>query len=191
MSIRGLPTSTLWWGRLGRSRAARACYQLSRRWRWEPIFLSSRNEERRIWSIFERRVTTKWGKLAPAPGGCGANRSILRCRPRLWARHSLRTPPPTPSTNCGRWGPRSRLDRFSSATPPAGKLIAGSRQPSAPHSRRCAHGEFQAGSGETRNESVHRVTACCAIEKLLPAKRSRKCILFLLTIHNRLVMGCA
>jgi hypothetical protein len=26
----------------------------------------SQFEERRIWSIFERRVTTKWGKLAPA-----------------------------------------------------------------------------------------------------------------------------
>ena len=44
---------------------SRACYSLSHGRRWEPIFLSSRSEERRIWSIFERRVTTKWGKLAP------------------------------------------------------------------------------------------------------------------------------
>ena len=44
----------------------RVCYQLSHGRRWEPILLSSRNEERRVWSIFERRVTTKWGKLTPA-----------------------------------------------------------------------------------------------------------------------------
>jgi hypothetical protein len=44
--------------------------------------------------------------------GCGENRAILRCHPRLGARHSLLTPP--------------RLTRFSSATPPARKLIAGS-----------------------------------------------------------------
>ena len=33
------------------------------------------------------------GKIGPDPQGCGENRAILRCRPRLWTRHSLRTPP--------------------------------------------------------------------------------------------------
>jgi hypothetical protein len=53
------------------------------------------------------------GKMCPSPPGCRANRSILRCHPRRWIRHSLRIPP--------------RLDRFSSATPPARRLITGSR----------------------------------------------------------------
>ena len=48
------------------------------------------------------------GKIGPSPSGCGANRAILRCHPRLWTRHSLRIP--------------SRLARFSSATPPPGKV---------------------------------------------------------------------
>ena len=30
---------------------------------------------------------------APGTLGCGANGAILRCPPRLWARHSLRIPP--------------------------------------------------------------------------------------------------
>ena len=34
--------------------------------RWEPVFLSSRSEERRIPGVCERRATTKWGKWAPA-----------------------------------------------------------------------------------------------------------------------------
>ena len=46
--------------------ALRACYSLSRGRRWEPVFLSSRSEERRRSGIFERRATKKWGKLAPA-----------------------------------------------------------------------------------------------------------------------------
>jgi hypothetical protein len=29
----------------------------------------------------------------PGTLDCGANRSILRCHPRLWSRHSLRIPP--------------------------------------------------------------------------------------------------
>src|SRR5277367_2428946 len=33
------------------------------------------------------------GKIRPLPSGCGENQAILRCRPRLWSRHSLRTPP--------------------------------------------------------------------------------------------------
>jgi hypothetical protein len=48
------------------------------------------------------------GEIGPSPPGCGANRAILRCRPRLWTRHSLRTPP--------------RLARFSSATPVRAKV---------------------------------------------------------------------
>ena len=53
------------------------------------------------------------GKIGPSPSGCGENRAILRCHPRRWTRHSLRIPP--------------RLARFSSATPPARKLITGSK----------------------------------------------------------------
>jgi hypothetical protein len=33
------------------------------------------------------------GKIRPVPEGCGPNRAILRCRPRLGTCHSLRTPP--------------------------------------------------------------------------------------------------
>jgi hypothetical protein len=58
-------------------------------------------------------IDDEMGKIGPSPAGCGANRSILRCHPRRWTRHSLRIPP--------------RLDQFSSATPPARKLITGSR----------------------------------------------------------------
>jgi hypothetical protein len=44
----------------------RACHELSRGRRWEPSFLSSRREERRIWSIFERRRNEEnW----PQPSG--------------------------------------------------------------------------------------------------------------------------
>jgi hypothetical protein len=52
-------------------------------------------------------------KIGPSPSGCGENRAILHSRPRRWARHSLRA--------------RLRLARFSLATPPARKLITGSR----------------------------------------------------------------
>ena len=44
-------------------------------------------------------------EIGPGPEGCGENRAILRCRPRLWTRHSLPTPP--------------RLAQFLFATPPA------------------------------------------------------------------------
>src|ERR1700692_4063073 len=80
------------------------------------------------------------GKIGPSPptyppqtkpcsGGplcCDENRPILRCRPRLWPRHSLRIPPRLHPTNDGpvRGGPG--LDRFSCATQPARKLITGS-----------------------------------------------------------------
>jgi len=51
-------------------------------------------------------------KIGPGPSGCGANRAILRCRPRRWTRHSRRPPP--------------RLARFLLATPHTRKLITGS-----------------------------------------------------------------
>jgi hypothetical protein len=59
------------------------------------------------------RSDDEMGKIGPSPPGCGQNRAILRCHPRRWTRHSLRIPP--------------RLARFSSATPPARKLITGSK----------------------------------------------------------------
>jgi len=34
--------------------------------RWEPIFSSSRSEERGVPGVLKRRATKKWGKLAPA-----------------------------------------------------------------------------------------------------------------------------
>jgi hypothetical protein len=71
-------------------------------------------EERGATNMEYLRATSddEMGKIGPSPSGCGANRSILRCHPRLWTRHSLRIPP--------------RLDRFSSATTPTRKLITGS-----------------------------------------------------------------
>ena len=57
-------------------------------------------------------IDNEMGKIGLGPSGCDENQGILRCHPRLWTRHRLRTPP--------------RLARFSSATPPARKLIAGS-----------------------------------------------------------------
>src|SRR5580658_5646058 len=51
------------------------------------------------------------GKMGPVPSGCGANSAILRCRPRQWGRHSLRTPP--------------RLAEFSLATPSIPIVLTG------------------------------------------------------------------
>ena len=48
-------------------------------------------------------IDEEMGKMGPVLSGCGENRPTLRCRSRLWARHSLRTQP---------W-----LDRFSLAAP--------------------------------------------------------------------------
>ena len=72
----------------------------------EQIFLRSRSEEKTVAGLLERRVTKRSGnrgpqsallagvkKICPGPPGCGANSPTLRCRPRLWTRHSLRPPP--------------------------------------------------------------------------------------------------
>jgi hypothetical protein len=89
----------------------RACYELSHGWRWELVFPSSRRATNM--DYLRATIDNEMGKIGPSPPGCGANWSILRCHPRRWARHRLRIPP--------------RLDRFSSATPPARKFITGSR----------------------------------------------------------------
>jgi hypothetical protein len=75
---------------------------------------SSQFEKRGATNMEYLRATSdnEMGKIGRGPSGCDENQAILRCHPRLWTRHRLRTPP--------------RLARFSSATPPARKLIAGS-----------------------------------------------------------------
>ena len=67
------------------------------------------------------------GKIGPSPTGCGVNRAILRCRPSLGIAKvfvlRLVSHPTDKDPSAG----TPVLARFSLATPPAGKLIAGSR----------------------------------------------------------------
>src|ERR1700733_3108054 len=87
----------------------------------------SQFQERGATNVGNLRATsdTEMRKIGPSPAGCGENRAILRCLPRLWTRHSLRPAPHLHPTDEVRGDPG--MARFSLATLPARKLIAGSR----------------------------------------------------------------
>ena len=72
-------------------------------------------------------ASTPAGKdRVPGTPGCGGNRAILRCHPQRWIRHNLRIPPRLHLTDENLSAGAPVLARFSSATPPARRLITGS-----------------------------------------------------------------
>jgi integrase len=56
------------------------------------------------------------GKIDPVPSGCGANRAIFRCRPRLWNHQSRSASAPYPFDEDLSMGTRSRPAQCSLAS---------------------------------------------------------------------------
>ncbi len=85
--------------------AYRACYSLSRGWRWEPIFPEFKKRGVKHTGVPMNAVhgvdtgclratsDKEMREIGPSPKGCGANPAILCCRPRPWSHQSLRPPP--------------------------------------------------------------------------------------------------
>ena len=110
------------------------------------------------------------GKNGSVPKGCGRNRAILRSRPRLWARHSLRT--------------RPSLARFPLATPSIPVVLTGPRGASAGAGRRgqpqldlpdtSADGSAAKKSRSTPRSRIRKRTANGAKSSSKPSARSSR-----------------